>query len=353
MSNYKYTAGKYLPEGCLISTCENREYISSFAGLSTALEVGAICEANAILCDSDMTLTVDLCAGAVKGIIPREEALYSPSGEDVRNIAIITRVGKPVCFKVMSFKRGRDGQPIAILSRRLAQLECHNNYLMNLTPGDIVPARVTHLEHFGAFVDIGCGIVSLLSIDCISISRIAHPRDRFRTGMNIKAVIKSVDRSSGRICVSHKELLGTWEENARGFEVGQTVSGIVRSIEDYGIFIELTPNLAGLAEHRENLLETGHEIEVGRQAAVYIKNIIPDRMKIKLVLIDSYKGESSIILPELFPDCPDYFVDTAEVTHIDRWQYSPDCCMRVIGTDFSGEAAVPDRAAVSGGIAAQ
>lgn len=52
---------------------------------------------------------------------------------------------------------------------------------------------MTHLEHFGAFVDIGCGVVSLLSIDCISVSRITHPHDRFSVGDNIKAVIKSVD----------------------------------------------------------------------------------------------------------------------------------------------------------------
>jgi len=351
MLNYKYRNTSYRPEGCLISSAENREYISSFAGLSTAMEVGAICEATAILCDSDMTLTVDL--GSIKGIIPREEAVYSPSDEEPKNIAIITRVGKPVCFKVISFKRGHDGQPIAILSRRLAQLECMNNFLMQLEPGDIVPARVTHLEHFGAFVDIGCGVISLLSIDCISVSRIAHPRDRFRPGMYIKTVIKTVDRTAQRICVTHKELLGTWEENIRGFSVGQTVSGIVRSIEEYGIFIELTPNLAGLAEHRETAYESGHEPEIGQCAAVYIKNIIPDRMKIKLVLIDSYKGESELLLPDNHILPPDYFIDTDDIGHIDRWQYSPDCCMRVIGTDFSGETALPDRAAVSGGIAAQ
>ncbi|MGL0910084.1 hypothetical protein ACSTB0_13670, partial [Faecalibacterium wellingii] len=42
-------------------------------------------------------------------------------------------------------------------------------------------------------------------------------------------------------------LLGTWEENAAGFTVGETVVGIVRSVEEYGTFIEIAPNLAGLA----------------------------------------------------------------------------------------------------------
>ena len=42
-------------------------------------------------------------------------------------------------------------------------------------------------------------------------------------------------------------MLGTWAENAALFSPGQTVTGVVRSVEDYGIFVELTPNLAGLA----------------------------------------------------------------------------------------------------------
>ena len=69
------------------------------------------------------------------------------------------------------------------------------------------------MEPFGAFVDIGCGIVSLMSIDCISVSRILHPKDRFFVGMPIKAAVKSIDYDSGRIYMTHKELLGTWKEN--------------------------------------------------------------------------------------------------------------------------------------------
>lgn len=54
------------------------------------------------------------------------------------------------------------------------------------------------------------------------------------------------------------------------FSTGETVGGIVRSIEPYGIFIELAPNLAGLAEPREN-------VRVGQAASVYIKALIPEK----------------------------------------------------------------------------
>ena len=96
------------------------------------------------------------------------------------------------------------------------------------------------MEPFGAFCDIGAGISALLPIDSISVSRIPHPNARFSTGQNIRAIVKSCDEL-GRITLSHRELLGTWEENSAAFKAGETVPGIVRSVEKYGIFVELTP----------------------------------------------------------------------------------------------------------------
>lgn len=309
----------YKPEGFLIGTTENREYTSSLNGLERAMAIGKILEATAVLCDSELKLTIDLNISGVKmnAYIPRDEALLSDG--EIKDIAIITRVGKAVCFKILALERERDGSVTAVLSRRAAQIECMNNYLMTLIRGDIIPAKITHLEHFGAFADIGCGVVSLLSIDCISVSRISHPKDRFIVGMPLKAVIKSIDYDTGRIYITHKELLGTWQENAAMFNAGQTVAGIVRSVEDYGIFVELTPNLAGLAEYKEDIIP-------GQTAAVFIKNIIPERMKIKLVLIDSYKGE-------LVPRKMDYYINDKD-THIDYWRYSPRGCSKVIETNF-------------------
>ena len=305
----------YLPEGRRIGTAQNTEYISTITGLECAMAKGAIVEAVADRCTSDMTLEFRI--GGITGLMKREEcALVTQS--DVKDIAVITRVGKAVCFKVVNIIYKENSRPIAILSRRAAQQDCLNDYLSDLVPGDVIPARITHLEHFGAFVDVGCGIVSLLPIDAISVSRISHPSDRFEVGAYINAVIRSIDVDNARIYVSHKELLGTWEQNAKRFAVGQTVAGIVRSIEDYGIFVELAPNLAGLAEYRSG-------IAVGKSASVYIKNIYADRMKIKLVLIDTCEN---IIQRNV----TDYYIPG--VTHIDNWRYSPVQCNRVIESCF-------------------
>jgi len=313
----------YCPEGMQRNTCEMRESLLTLSGLEHAMECGRILEAVVLLCDSQMRLHFDL--GGIRGIMERSEVMYCRSGEVLKDIAVITRVGKPTCFKIMEITYD-NGEPIAILSRRLAQMECFEHYISTLIPGDLIPAKVTHMESFGAFVDIGCGIPSLLSVDSISVSRISHPSDRLRIGDHIHALVKMIDHSNGRIFVSMRELLGTWEENASKFEAGQTVFGIIRSMESYGVFVELAPNLAGLAELREGTRDKQLAV-VGQAVAVYIKSIIPERMKIKLVLIDTYKGECSSINLK-------YYIDANHTQHISRWRYSPKDCRRVIESVF-------------------
>ena len=317
------SATHFLPEGKLSETTENAQALSSPAALERAMREGRILEAPVTLCDGDLRLHVDL--GCMKGYISREEALWCRPGESIKDIAVLTRVGKHVCFKVMSFVE-ECGERVALLSRRAAQSECAAHFFEHVREGDIIPARVTHLENYGAFVDVGCGLSSLLSIDCISVSRITHPRDRLVCGMYLSVVVRSIDRELSRIFVTLKELLGTWEENAAAFRVGETVTGRVRSIEPYGIFVELTPNLAGLAELRGNPGEPVNAA-VGDLAAVYIKSILPERMKIKLVIIDAYRAPES-------PKAPKYYIDPERVSHIDYWEYSPAGSSKLIETIF-------------------
>ena len=321
-------ATTYKPEGHLITTPENREMIASLQGLERAMTLGRILEAPVVLCDGRMRLHVDLYG--IKGVIEKEEVSYSPVGESVKDIAVITRVGKPVCFKVMGFEK-QGGKTVAILSRRAAQMECYHNYLSTLICGDVIQGRVTHLENFGAFVDIGCGIVSLLSIDCMSVSRIPHPRERVSVAQDIWAIVKAIDRVEKRIFISQRELLGTWEENAAAFEAGQTVAGIVRSVESYGAFIELAPNLAGLAELKSDDMNLQIESLIGQYAAVYIKSIIPERMKIKLVLVDAYRGELRKMPLK-------YYIDGEICPHMDYWRYSPECSQKIVDTVFPSDS---------------
>ncbi len=267
---------EFCPEGGLYGTASNKSALSSLQGIKEAMAKGQILEGRVTLCDKEHNLHVDL--GVMKGIIPRSDGAIGIEEGYIRDIALISRVGKSVCFIIDDIRRGEDGKLFALLSRRKAQKRAMEEFSDKLGIGDIIEVKVTHMENFGTFCDIGAGLTALLPIEAISVSRIPHPSARFFVGQTIRCTVAGRD-SLGRITLSHKELLGTWEENAELFRVGETVPGIIRSVESYGVFIELAPNLAGLAEYNPDVKE-------GMSAAVYIKNIIPDRHKIKLIIVD-------------------------------------------------------------------
>lgn len=304
----------YRPEGRIIYDRTLKNAAISSSALQEAMVRGSILEARALLCDNEHNLHVDL--GCMRGIIPRDECAIGIKEGAVRDIAIISRVNKPVCFKVLEIEKSVGGIPFAVLSRRLAQEECAAEYIASLRCGDVIDAVVTHLESFGAFCDIGCGISALLPIDGISVSRIPHPAARLGVNRDIRAVVKSID-ASGRVTLSTKELFGTWTENAAMFSVGETVPGIVRSVESYGIFVELAPNLAGLAELTEG-------IEEGQHCSVFIKNIIPEKMKVKLIIVDSFNAAYTE------SDVKYFFAGS----HMDRFEYSPPDCIKKIESVF-------------------
>ena len=124
----------------------------------------------------------------------------------------------------------------------------------------------------------------MLYIEDICVSRIKSPYERFKVGQEVKVMVKDIDMIQNRVSFTYKELLGTWEDNIKDFKQGTIVQGVVRDTEKSknGIFIELKPNLVGLAEYKEN-------IEYGQNVNVYIKKIIPEKKKVKLLIYDESK----------------------------------------------------------------
>lgn len=256
----------YLPEGV-----DFHPQPFSLEALREAMLTGRILQATAILCDEKHDLYVDL--GCCTGRIPREEAaLGIPEGQ-TRDIAILVRVGKPVCFRVVSVSP--EGE--VLLSRRAAQLQALS-YLLQLEPGTILPAVVMSCTAFGAFCDAGCGVPALIGLESLCVSRLRHASELLTENETIYAAVSAVAPLRQRISLSLKELLGTWSENAAGFRQGQTVTGIVRSVQDYGVFIELTPNLSGLADPVP-------DVQPGDAVSIYIKSIHPERCKLKLTVL--------------------------------------------------------------------
>ena len=190
-----------------------------------------------------------------------------------------------------------------MLSRRAAQEEALSSFMRDMRCGDIIEASYT-LNPLD-FCRYGCGIVSLIIIENISVSRISHPSDRFVTGQDIHAVVLAIDREAKRVTLSHRELLGTWERTLVTFCTRWDYCWVIRGVEEYGLFIELTPNLSGLAEEGLGVGERYPSINPS-----YLK------MKIKLLVIDSFGFCKE-------PSKLKYFISEG---HIDYWRYSPQNC---------------------------
>ncbi len=255
----------------------------------------------ALRCDSGRTLHVRF--GGWEGVIPRSEAVHPAISGAERDIAVLSLVGKPVSFVVTELSIDGGGKPRLLLSRRRAQEQAIAWLLDRAAPGTVLPARVTHLAAFGAFVDLGGGFISLIPLENISMARMAHPAQRFQVGQDILAMVTAVDQAACRISLSHKELLGTWLENAAAFAPGDTVAGVVSAIREYGIFVELAPNLSGLADFRPDLAP-------GDGVSVYIRSIRPESRKIKLQIIQAIQPPAHRALK--------YFITDGVV---ENWRY--------------------------------
>ena len=186
----------------------------------------------------------------------------------------------------------------------------------NLTPGTVVVFEST--VYPGVTEETCVPIIEKESgLKCGKDWKIGYSPERINPGdkvhrlNTIKKIVSGMDEETGRISLSHRELLGTWEENAARFSPGMTVPGWVRGVKPYGSFIELAPNFTGLADQTEGLAEND-------RVSVYIKAILPDRMKVKLSVLSKLEPSSK-------PEPLFYFITSGQLR---RWAYSPAECTR-------------------------
>ncbi|MBO5476529.1 MAG: S1 RNA-binding domain-containing protein [Clostridia bacterium] len=214
----------------------------------------------------------------IKAIIPRDEA-SSVVGDDglVEEKYIVNKKGKvlPVCIKEIV---KNDSQVELIMSKKILELKVRKWMYMHLKPGVKLRGIVVGLKDYAAFVDVGGGVTGILKLQDMSDSILTNSADMFKLGQRIEVIVKKYDRDTGRIELSYKELLGTFEDNVKKFKEGDIVDGIVRNRIKTGVFVELMPNIIGIAEHVNG-------IEYGQKVLVSIKKINLEKKKIKLIII--------------------------------------------------------------------
>ena len=176
-------------------------------------------------CDEQYNLHIQL-GDKIEGIIPRSEV--EDIEEGVPDERLCTgKVHKYVQFKIENIENDNK----VLLSRKSVQQEALQYIKNDMQVGQQVTGIVKNIRPYGAFIEIGGGVVGLAHIEDLSIARIKTPYERLKIGQKVKIVIKSIDRYTGKVNLSYKETLGTWEENAEKFSTGMKVEGIIRETE--------------------------------------------------------------------------------------------------------------------------
>ena len=156
-------------------------------------------------------------------------------------------------------------------------------------PNTIIEGKVRNLANYGAFVEIEEGIDGLLHVSDMSwTKKISHPSEVLKKGETVRCVVLSVDQEKMRVALGTKQL--TEDPWIRAIPTtyipGQIVSGKVTKIPNFGVFVELEPDLEGLlhvSELADHKVEDPHdEVKVGSEIEVKILRVDPQERKIGL-----------------------------------------------------------------------
>ncbi len=160
--------------------------------------------------------------------------------------------------------------------------------------GTVLRGRVRNLTSYGAFVELEEGIDGLLHISDMSWTRkVTHPSEMVKKGDVVECVVLAVDREKKRISLGLKQLHpDPWlDEIPAKYHIGDTIPGKVTKITNFGVFVELEPELEGLlhvSELADYKVEDPEEIvKVGQKIEVRIIKIDPDERKIGLTLVST------------------------------------------------------------------
>lgn len=180
-------------------------------------------------------------------------AFLPGSQVDVQRVADFDQfVGQKISAHIIKVNQKRGN---VIISRRKflneQRSEVRKKVLDTLSVGQIIQGVVKNITNYGVFIDIG-GVDGLLHITDMTWGRIAHPSEVVKIGDTVSVKVLSFDPVNEKISLGMKQLTeNPWGEIADAIKVGEKVKGIISSITDYGLFVEVAKGVEGLVHISE------------------------------------------------------------------------------------------------------
>jgi predicted RNA-binding protein with RPS1 domain len=173
----------------------------------------------------------------------------------------------------------------AVIERQAA--DARAKMLETLDVGEQLDGIVRSVRDFGAFVDIGNGVEGLVHVSQLSWERVANPADVMQPGQKVRVVVKKVDRQTGKIALSARDLIESpWTKAAEKYHTGATVKGTVSRIADFGAFVRLEPGVEGLVHVSElasrRVRSVADVVKEGQPVECRVLSVDPDEQRMSL-----------------------------------------------------------------------
>ncbi|MBJ18000.1 MAG: 30S ribosomal protein S1 [Deltaproteobacteria bacterium] len=154
--------------------------------------------------------------------------------------------------------------------------------------GTQVSGQVRNITNFGIFVGLEEGIDGLVHVSDISwTEQVKHPSERFEKGDEVNAVVLKIDKENEKFSLGIKQLEpNPWDDILKKFKVGSEITGPVKSVTDFGVFVQLEEGIDGLVYSSElaaERIETPSEhFKEGQEVTALVVKVDANEQKISL-----------------------------------------------------------------------
>ena len=229
---------------------------------------------------TDYGAFVDL--GGVDGLLHITDMAW----KRIKHPSEIVEVGQEIDVKILKFDRERNRVSLGL--KQLGEdpwVEITNRY----PEGSRVKARVTNLTDYGCFAELEEGVEGLVHVSEMDwTNKNVHPSKIVQLGDEVEVMVLDIDEDRRRISLGIKQCQqNPWDAFASRYSKGDKISGSIKSITDFGIFIGLEGNIDGLV-HLSDISwnETGEDAvrnyKKGDEIETVILSIDPERERISL-----------------------------------------------------------------------
>jgi small subunit ribosomal protein S1 len=256
-----------------------QEFSAERSALLENLQEGSVVH-GAVKNLTDYGAFVDL--GGIDGLLHITDMAW----KRVKHPSEVVKVGDEIDVRILKFDRERSR-----VSLGLKQLGADpwENIARRYPPHTRVFGKVTNIADYGAFVEIEDGVEGLVHVSEMDwTNKNVNPAKVVHTGQEVEVMVLDVDEDRRRISLGLKQCKANpWKEFAENYNRGDHVSGQIKSITDFGIFIGLPGNIDGLVHLSDISWEVPGEEAVrnyqkGQQLEAMVLTIDPERERISL-----------------------------------------------------------------------